>query len=117
MPFRGEEERTLVLLSPFPALVLGLLLLRPGHGMSSSRSPPWWCPLWSTPASQGIGRLWHKRSTLPAHILNHQGTHRCASRGGRLYDAVPSTSVGTRTPQALCRLPPRARLTGAAAES
>jgi hypothetical protein len=28
-----------MLLSPFPALVPGLLLLRPGHGMSSSGSP------------------------------------------------------------------------------
>jgi len=65
-----------VLLSPCPALVLGLLLLRPGRGMPSSRSPPWGCPLWSTPASQGTGHLYHKRATLPAHVLNHEGTHR-----------------------------------------
>ena len=40
MPFRGEEEGMLMLLSPFPALVPGFLLLRPGQGMSSSGSPP-----------------------------------------------------------------------------
>src|SRR5712691_6078464 len=52
MPFCGEEEGTFVLLSPFPALVLGFLPLQPGHGVSSSGSPPWWwSPLWSTPAS------------------------------------------------------------------
>ena len=38
-PFRGEKEHTRMLLSPFPVLVPGMLLLRPGHGMSSSGSP------------------------------------------------------------------------------
>jgi hypothetical protein len=35
MPFDGKEERTLVLLSPLPALILGFLPLRPGHALSS----------------------------------------------------------------------------------
>jgi hypothetical protein len=34
MPFDGQEERTLVLLSPLPALILGFLPLRPSHAMS-----------------------------------------------------------------------------------
>jgi hypothetical protein len=35
MPFGGKEERTLVLLAPFPALGLGFLPLRPDYAMAS----------------------------------------------------------------------------------
>ena len=44
MPFDGKEARTLVLLAPFPALVLGLLPLRPSivvtqvHPLQGARS-------------------------------------------------------------------------------
>ena len=45
LSFRGEEERPLVPLVPFPALVLGLFQLRPGHALLSCSGFPRAVPL------------------------------------------------------------------------
>src|SRR6266540_4277924 len=57
-PFRGEEERLLMLPLPCPALVPGLLLLRPDHGRSSSGSPP--------SGLRGTAADWRRGSLRPA---------------------------------------------------
>src|SRR5262249_36927117 len=100
---------------PCPALVLGLLLLRPGHRRSSSRSPPWWCPLWSTSASQDTGRLWHKRATLPAPCPRPRGHAPLSEPARSPLRRRGRARVEAQCPSGAVLHAPRTRLRGAAA--